>query len=87
MFAGAYRLFQVVHAITIYLRKIEKNNMCGILGHFSTSKSDKGNFISALNSVAHRGPDFTNHVNQYYIKYPNLKDGYAPFCKHLILPN
>lgn len=33
--------------------------------------------------------DFTNKVNVFYLeqKETELKDGYAPFCKHLFLPN
>ena len=30
---------------------------------------------------------FENKVNEYYRNGYTLKDGYAPFCKHLFIPN
>lgn len=31
--------------------------------------------------------EFAKKVNQYFEKGAELKDGYAPFCKHLFVPN
>lgn len=31
--------------------------------------------------------EFMNKLNEIYLKEPNLIDGYAPFCKHLFVPN
>lgn len=41
--------------------------MCGLLGHISThNNSDKDKFLSALNTMTHRGPDgFGVYHNQY----------------------
>lgn len=41
--------------------------MCGLLGHISTqNNSDKDKFLSALNTITHRGPDgFGVYHNQY----------------------
>ena len=37
--------------------------MCGILGYFSKSRKIELEFSNALNSMAHRGPDFSNYIN------------------------
>ena len=32
--------------------------------------------------------EFTEHCNKFYEENPDkLRDGYAPFCKHLFIPN
>lgn len=40
--------------------------------------------LCSSNSIA----EFEEIVNSHYDNNPNqLKDGYAPFCKHLFIPN
>ena len=41
----------------------------------------KGGRISASKEV------FTQRVNEHYAKEQKLADGYAPFCKHVFVPN
>lgn len=31
--------------------------------------------------------EFMDKLNQLYLKDSELVDGYAPFCKHLFIPN
>lgn len=31
--------------------------------------------------------EFEAKVNEFYREHPTLADGYAPFCKHVFMPN
>lgn len=31
--------------------------------------------------------EFMEKLNEIYLKNPDLKDGYAPFCKHIFVKN
>jgi hypothetical protein len=40
------------------------------------------------NIINYDKEEFASRINQYYLDNPNiLKDGYAPFCKHIFIEN